>query len=117
MLIETIVLNRDECVLKVFRNLINTDRPTILRRMNVGYLIAMNIVNLRRCRRNDILCQIRSGIQACREKSAANTDDHDKQYQPYGENCFSKNGAILGLLCRFLFAFLHRYLPVRIFLL
>ena len=95
VLIESIVLNGNKGILEIFWNLIDADRSAILSRMDIGNFIAVDVIDLRRCRRDDILCQIRPGIQTCREKSAANADNHDKQYQPYGENCFSENGAVL----------------------
>ena len=79
MLIESIVLDGNKCILKIFRNLIDTDRSSVFSCMYVGDLVAVDIVDLRRCRRDNILCEIRSGIQTCREESAANADNHDKQ--------------------------------------
>ena len=80
MFVEAIVLNRYECVLQSLRHLLDFDRPTILCRMDIRNLVAVDVVDLGRCRGADIVRKIRLRIHACRQKAAANAYEHDEKY-------------------------------------
>ena len=78
VLVETIVLDRDESVLQVLRNLRELYGFAVLRRMDVGDLVAVDVINMGGCRRAYILDEIFFRIHARRQEAAADADEHDE---------------------------------------
>ena len=78
MLIEAIVLDRDECVLQIFRDLRELYRLTVLRRMNIGDFVAVDVIDMGRRWRTNVLNEIFFRIHARRQKAAADADEHDE---------------------------------------
>ena len=78
VLIEAVVLDRDESILQIFRNLRELYRLTVLCCMNIGDFVAVDVIDMRRRRRTDVLNEIFFRIHARRQKAAADADEHDE---------------------------------------
>ena len=88
VLVEAVILDGHESILQVFGNLLDLDGPAVFSRVDIGNLIAIDIVNLRRRRRQDIVCQIGLRIHAGSQKTTANASDHDQDDQAKAEDDF-----------------------------
>ena len=80
MLIKAVILHSHKGILQILRYLGNLHRPTIFSGMDIGYFIAVDIVDLGRSRWLNVAGQIRLGIHAGGEETAANSGYHDQNH-------------------------------------
>ena len=79
MIVEAVVLHRDEGILQVLRNLRDLNWFPVLIRMDIGDLVAVDVIDMRRGRRQDVMRQIRFRIHAGRQESTADAEQHHQQ--------------------------------------
>ena len=78
MLVKAVVLNRNESILQILRNLREFDRLAVFRRMDIGDLVAIDVIDMGRCWRTDVFDKIVLCVHARGQKATANANDHDE---------------------------------------
>ena len=88
MLIKSVVLNRNESILQIQRDLFNFYQHSIFSRVNVGNFISRRVVNLRRNRRYNIARQVGFCIYIRRDKADSDSRRHNQDKNKNSQNNF-----------------------------
>ena len=81
MLVEAVILDGHERILQFLRNLRDLDRAAVLCRMDICYLVTIDIIDLRRCRWQYITSQIGLRIHTGGQEPTAYPGYHDQDNQ------------------------------------
>ena len=117
VLIEAVIFDCDEGILQILRDLRNLHRHAVLCRMHIRNLIPIDVIDMGRRGRANVLRNIRPRIHAGRQESASNScyHDNDDNEQPKNDLLCGASAALRLFLRTVAAALLHASPPSKIY--